>query len=119
MSFSKYLSHACNVMREFSVLNYDKAPETDLTAILTKHKIDVENKITQIVDKYSLFINLDSIDNAAEPYRYDYSKPDSYAYTPDYSESSKQISFIAEHNRVFVPVDYLTYIIAVKEDLYG
>ena len=119
LSFSKYLSHACNVMREFSVLNYDKAPETDLTAILTKHKIDVENKITQIVDKYSLFINLDSIDNAAEPYRYDYSKPDSYAYTPDYSESSKQISFIAEHNRVFVPVDYLTYIIAVKEDLYG
>lgn len=119
MSFSKYLSHACNVMRKFSILAYDKKPENDTVAILTKHKIDVENKITQIVEKYPQLIDLDSTDNSAEPFRFDYSKPDSYDYDPDYSENNQQISFIAEYNRIFIPVEYLKSIIAVKEDLYG
>ena len=119
LSFSKYLSHACNVMRKFSILNYDKTPETDKTAILTKHKIDVENKITQMVEKYPLLIHLENIDNAAEPFRFDYSKPETYEYEPEFFERNQQIPFVDEHNRIFVPVDYIKSIIAVKEDLYG
>lgn len=118
-AFSDYISHACNVMRKFSIIYYDNNPENDLITIMTKHKLDIEKLIRMIVDKYFLYIDLNNIDNSAEPFSYDFSKPVDYEYLPESGDrKSCKAEFITRNNHIILPVDYLDSIIAVKEDLY-
>lgn len=117
-SFSKYLSYACNVMRKFSIINYDKHPENDVISILTKHKMDIEKQIKLTVAKYSVYIDTDNIDKKVDPYLYDFSKLCDYEYKPDSVSYDNVIDFIVSNNKVHIPVDYIKSVIAVKEDLY-
>ena len=116
--FSEYLSHACNVMRKFSVINYDKHPQNDAIAVLKKHKFDVEKRIRMLTDRYAPYLDTANVDLKAEPYLYDYSRMTDYDYPPDEGNVLQPVTFITQNNSTDVPVGYLYSIIAVKEDLY-
>ena len=117
--FSDYISRACNVMRAFSILNYDKNPQNDKIAIMSKHRLDIEKRIRLIADKYLQYVDFDKIDYTVNPYDFDFSKLIDYDYLPEVADiKSHRADFICKNNHIYLPVDYLHSIIAVKEDLY-
>ena len=117
--FSDYISRACNVMRAFSIINYDKNPQNDMIAVMSKHRLDIEKRIRMIADKYSQYVDFEKIDYTVSPYDYDFTKLADYEYLPDDSgDKCHQAAFIGSNNHIYLPVDYLHSILVVKEDLY-
>lgn len=119
-TFSKYLSHACNVMREFSVLNYAKAYQKTKQKILANHKYIISEKIRAVNELFSNYIDAEDIRLSydAEPYNYNFTILRDYEYEMPYSDLNKEIDFIQTGNKIAVPVDYVESAILTREELY-
>lgn len=118
-SFSRYLSHACNVMREFSILNWLNKKEDVKLNIIKKHINDIEAKIKETEEmfagdySYRLGRYADE-----EPYAYDFTVACDYAYDIPYEESDITMEFISKDNYVVSPLVYIDSITVTREELY-
>lgn len=117
--FSKYLSHACNVMREFSVLNHYDTEKSRKINILKKHEHYV---LLQFQKAQSIFAG--SIDTESKritentPFNHDYSKDEVYSYDIMSSIKPGTTMFLFTDNYVETPVDYIEAITLTREELY-
>lgn len=118
-SFSQYFSHACNVMRCFSVLNYSEKVFATRQNIYKKHAWDIGKKIDEITRLFAGYIDPDSCDyQKADPFDYDFSVLCDYDYDIPYEQLTNSITFIQNGNTVEVPINYVSSIILEREDLY-
>ena len=122
-SYSQYLTHACNVMRGNSVLNYCRETEDPNSAkirILKKHSLDVRRIHMELQEIFSVFLPTAAEEADAEnAYNYDFFRPVDYEYPiPFLDEQKKTIDFLQVGNRVEVPVDFIKYLSIRREELY-
>ena len=117
--FSRYLSHACNVRREFSVLQYSEDEVPEKLKALRKHEQDIRSQIEEV---YRLFSkHLDRKGSGArnvEPYLYDFSQMVDYTYEMPRNNNHRTIRFLQAGNEVTVPVNYVRAITLEREELY-
>ena len=118
-SFSKYLSHACNVMRGFSVLNYSQKVFITKQNILKKHAWDIERKIDDVTELFSGYMDFDGYASwYEEPFDYDFSVLCDYDYEMPYEQIRNEISFIQPGYKIEVPINYIATIRLEREELY-
>ena len=118
--FSLYLSSACNVMREFSVLDTTENSYAKKQNILNNHKRIIIEKIKEVNELFSNYIENDAIsaDRIVAPYDFDFTEMCEYQFDMPYSDVEKSIVFIQEGNEVTVPIDYLKSVTVEREELY-
>ena len=121
--YSKYLSHACNVMRGNSVLNFCKDtehPDLAIIRILRKHEMDVLCVREETRDIFSQFLSSKQEDaDPTEGYPYDFTRPVDFNYPVPYENvSGSRIEFMQRGNLVDIPVDFVKRVHIRREDLY-
>jgi hypothetical protein len=121
--YSKYLSHACNVMRGNSVLNYRKETEDPCKfsiRIMNKHLFDLQRTRAELKDVFGQF--LPKANPETDPdncYSYDFTRPVDFSYPIPFSAEQKTtIEFLQKGNQVQVPVDFVRVVTIRREDLY-
>lgn len=118
--FSQYLSHACNIMRGVSVLEYPEGTFSKKLNVFQKHKRDILFKIDEVENIFSAYLStktrLSSVD--IDPFNYDYSVLSTYDYNYEYPVSRNNIELFQHGNEVQLPVDYVNKITFVREELY-
>lgn len=117
--FSRYLSHACNVMREFSIFNCFEKNEDKKLNTIRKHICDIDGKIHQI-GELILSYNVEEPEFAedVEPYYYDFTLMRNYTYEMPYTQTVTSIEFLMKGNEVIVPIDYIEKITIEREEIY-
>ena len=118
-AFSIYLSHACNVMREFSVFNRFRQTEDRKLNIMKKHIHDLDVRVEQAKEMVAQY-NVDEyiFDEYVAPYHYDFTLMENYTYDMPYNERDKSIEFLLKGNIVEISVDYIDKITLTREELY-
>ena len=122
--YSLYLSHACNVMRGYSVLNFrneQESPEATRLRIYKKHRMDIQQVRLELMDVFGPFLPREPGEvDMADSFDYDFSRPVDFAYPMPYSADQKtQIDFLQKGNLVEVPVDFVRSLRVRREELYG
>lgn len=119
-TFSTYLSSACNVMREFSVLELTENTYEKKQNILKNHRRIILKKIKEVNELFASYIDNGTFEanRTVQPYDFDFAVMEEYQYEMPYSEMQKSIVFMQEGNEIVVPVDYLEAVIAEREELY-
>ncbi len=118
-AFSSYLSHACGVMRSFSVLDYTGDSFYTRRNILRKHKYDIEEKMKEIAKDFDRYINFDTtLPSDTAPFEYDFSVNKTYSYDFPYPERHKSVYSSYAGSNSDLPVDYLKSVTIVREELY-
>ena len=122
--FSRYLSHACNVMRGFSVLNYLERKEDPYAArirVYKKHMADIKRTREELREVFGGYV----VERAGfdpekiDAYPYDFDRPVDFPYPIPYNEGMKcQIEFMQSGNTVQVPVNFVKRITVRREELY-
>ncbi len=121
--FSKYLSHACNVMREFSVFGFIKNNETEETRtikVMKYHLNEINDKIEEVTNIFGSYIDSNVIDRLEEaaPYHYDFAVCKHYDYDMPYRKEQNRIEFIQRGHEIEAPIDYIKAVILEREQLY-
>ena len=121
--YSKYLSHACNVMRGNSVMNFRKEtehPDVATIRILRKHEMDVLCVREEMRDIFSMFLTSDQADaDLVNSYPYDFTRPVDFQYPVPYEHmQGSRIEFMQKGNHVEIPVDFVKCVHIRREDLY-
>ena len=120
--FSEYLSHACNMMRGYSVLNYCDIrvePKAMLIRILKKHVSDIEQTREEIRGVFTGVTDWDVSDGAPTPFDYDFTRPVDFQFPIPYTEGmQRQIEYLQSGSTIRVPVDFIRRITARREELY-
>lgn len=119
-AFSDYLSHACNVMREFSVLNYSENQFRRKQHILRNHKRIISRRIEEV---NSFFADYTAAGDGgyfgeAAAYDFDFTVMAEYEYDIPYSPEQKEIDFLQAGNRIRIPTDYVNTVTLTREELY-
>ena len=121
--YARYLSHTCNVMRGWSVLNCRAGAEDPTGAklrILKKHETDIRCLREELREIFGTFLP----DSAPQTdpdcaYHYDFQRPVDYTYPVPFREDKCcKIEFLQRGNWVEVPVDFVSSIHLRREDLY-
>lgn len=118
--FSVYLSSACNVKREFAVIDAIDNDAFDYHKIYKKHEIDIERNMGDIMTLFNDFVEegfSEDIEDV-EPYPFDFDKPINYPYDMPYSDVGVTIDFLKPGNTVTAPIDFVTEITIRREELY-
>ena len=123
--FGKYISHACNVMRGYSVLNYRAENEPEQTReirLLRKHISDIEYARESMAEVFGPIADSSMLPDEieeVEPYNYDFSRSTDYSYPIPFSHSDRRkIDFLQPGNTVEVPVAFVKSITVRREELY-
>lgn len=118
-AFSKYLSHACNVMRGFSVLNYSEKCRISQQTIIAKHVYDIGKKVDAFSELFYGYIDLSTVRAGdIEPYYHDYSVLCDYEYDIPYELCKTTVEFLQVGNVIEVPIDYVKSVSLTREELY-
>lgn len=118
-TFSDYLSHACNVMREFSILDTINNKVDVHNNIYKNHEIEIKHCLTDIIGLFPEYIDENYVpEDNIEPYMFDFDKPCSYTYDFPYSSVENNIEYLRSGMRIGVPVDYIKCIKVKREELY-
>lgn len=117
--FSDYLSHTCNVMREFSVLNAADDAALIKCETMAQHARDIEDRIDEVYRLFFNYIN-EYVDYSEQmtPYDFNYTVLTRYSYEMPYSGDLKDIEFLQPGFRIEIPVDYLEAINMKREEFY-
>lgn len=121
---SDYLSHACNVMREFSVLNAIDSDTMKKRKTLFMHTHQIDKRIESIRDKFFKYIDEDLIEEHAktvghgEAYEFDFTDDEPQEYEIPYAADAKEIEFMQPGYVVEVPIDYLKEVTLRREEMY-
>lgn len=123
-SVSEYLSHACNVMREFSVLNAIDSDTMKKRRTLYMHTHEINKNIDSIYDKFFKYIDEDLIEEHAktighgEAYEFDFTDEEPQEYEIPYAADTKEIEFMQPGYVIEVPIDYLKEVTLRREEMY-
>lgn len=122
-SYSRYLSHACNVMRGFSVLNFCKSrkdPDMLLASLYKKHILDVRRARENMMEVFGQFISGKcAFDQRVEAYDYDFDRAVDYSYPIPFGEKLRQqVEFMQAGNYVAIPVDFVKRVTLRREELF-
>lgn len=122
--YSLYMSHACNMMRGYSVLNFrseQESPDVTRLRIYKKHRMDIEQIRLELADVFGPFLPQEPGEvDMNGGFDYDFSRPVDFAYPMPYSaDQKKQIDFLQKGNLVEVPVDFVKSLRVRREELYG
>ena len=122
-NYSKYLSHACNVMRGNSVLNFCKNlehPDAATIRILRKHEMDVLCVREEMQDIFAMFLSPEEANvDIADSYPYDFTRPVDFSYPVPFEQiHSSRIEFLQKGNMVSIPVDFVKCMYVRREDLH-
>ncbi len=118
-AFSRYLMHACNVRREFSVFRYLERDTRRKQNILKKHIHDVEEQIHGVNALFATSIAPDAfIGDEVTPYDFDFTQPGSYVYEVPYEDADTKVEFIQMGHTVTASVDYVHRVTLTREELY-
>ena len=123
-SVSEYLSHACNVMREFSVLNAIDSDTMKKRRTLYMHTHEINKNIDSIYDKFFKYIDEDLIEEHAktighgEAYEFDFTDEEPQEYEIPYAADAKEIEFMQPGYVIEVPIDYLKEVTLRREEMY-
>lgn len=118
-----YLTHACNMMRGYSVLNYRREterPEVIRMRLCKKHMLDVERVRQELEEVFGIMLP----ENPARPdvtlrYPYDFSRPVDFSYPIPYTAGQKsRVDFLQKGHTVEVPVDFVRSLQVRREELY-
>lgn len=122
--FSRYLSHACNVMRGFSVINFrehHEDPEVMRIRVYEKHLADIKRTREELREIFGSYVPERAVVDSekVDIYPYDFDRPVDFAYPIPYSDGMKcQIEFMQPGNTVQVPVNFVKRIAVRREELY-
>lgn len=121
--YSRYLSHACNIMRGNSVLNHrqdTQDPDSLKIRILRKHEMDVICVREELHEVFGTFIPKGKVEmDIEESYRYDFLRPIDMEYPMPYTDAQKtKIEFLQKGNLVEVPVDFIKSMRIRREELH-
>ncbi len=123
--FSRYLSHACNVMRGYCVLNHCREtdqPNQRAIRLIRKHQQDIRRQRAEIRETFSGVIPQYGRNPelaTQEPYEFDFTKTKDYVYPMPYREALKRkVSFIQSGNMIEAPVNFIDRIEVRLEELY-
>ena len=123
-AYGKYLSHACNMMRGYSALNYYEEhdhPALLRGRLLKKHISDItraQEVIREVFGSYAEDADPDSI-TQAEPYPFDFERAVDYDYPVPFTKGiSRTIEFMQPGYYVEIPVDFVKQIVLRREELY-
>lgn len=121
---AEYLSHACNVMREFSVLNAIDNDTLKKRRTLYMHKHEIDKHIDSIYEKFFKYIDEKLIEEHAksighgEAFEFDFTDEEPQEYEIPYTADSKDIEFLQPGYMVEVPIDYLKEVTMRREEIY-
>lgn len=127
-TFSQYLSHACMVMRESSVLKMADANETEETMnirILRFNLLRIEREIEKhykLLNEFSdesedtLLSDLDK--EMILPFDYDYTKQDEPKYEFYEETTNKEIDYMLKGHKVEIPMHCVNKVTLTREELY-
>lgn len=121
--YSQYLSHACNVMRGFQVLNFRSQsgdPDDLRVRVLKKHMADIRRIREELREVFSVYVDSWAVeDQDVGAYSYDFSRAVDFTYPVPYTEKMRcQIEFMQPGNTIQVPVDFVKRITVRREELY-
>lgn len=126
--FSKYLSHACMVMREKSVLNAAHTEETDdlqkvrmlrYNSVLLEKEIDKYDELLREFsdEKIETLLTKDE-QNQIKPFNYDYTTDDKFNYSVFTKRASKNIEYMLKGHYVSVPMLCVERVVLKREEFY-
>lgn len=119
LEFSRYLSHASNVMREFSVLKNASKEKNEKISIIKKHEFYISNQIEKAQELFYDGIGLEHLNiNEQTPYEYDFTKDVEYDYSILSVNKPRSIAFLNAGNMIDISVDYIDSIELKREELY-
>ena len=122
--FSRYLSHACNVMRGFSVINFrehHEDPNAMRIRVYEKHLADIKRTREELREIFGSYVPERAVvdPEKVDIYPYDFDRAVDFPYPIPYSEGMKcQIEFMQPGNTVQVPVSFVKRITVRREELY-
>lgn len=122
--YSKYLGHACNLMKSFTVLDFRSRfqdPESLKMMILKKHIEDIKRDRAQLFDIFGAFISGKCVfdQDEIDPYEYNYTRAVDYVYPLPFKENElTKIEYMQPGNEIFIPIDFLDRIVIRREELY-
>ncbi len=124
LGFSRYLGHACNMMRGWSVVNYYNEHEDADTLqmrVRRKHIEDIRGyraRLHEIFGEY--FTDPEYADPVlAESYIYNFSRPADFDYSvPFMPGENRQIEYLRPGCKITVPVNFVDRVTAKQEELY-
>lgn len=119
-TFSTYLSHACSVMRSFSVLKRLKHPISQKRETILFHEAIVDRNIKEAQKAFSGFVSFENVnyDAQCDAYNHDFSKMEEPEYQMPYEDIQMSIEFLQQGFMINVPVDYLEVVTMTREELY-
>lgn len=118
-TFSVYLSHACNVMREFSIIDIINSKIDVYSNIYRKHEIEIDRCMKNVIRLFPEYIEENyTPKEAIDAYDFDFDQPCSYNYEIPYSTVTNDVEFLHKGSKVAVPVDYIKCITLKREELY-
>lgn len=117
--FAVYLSHTCNVMREFSVFKWLNKKEDINLNILKKHIRDIECKTKEIEEMFVSDYNTRIDDFSDElPYTYDFTVARDYSYDIPYEDAETIIEYVIKGNQIKSSIGYIESVTLTREELY-
>lgn len=123
-NYSIYLSHACNVMRGNSVMEYHHKyanGEEQKIVVLKKHISDMEQRQAMIRDMFGKFVHWDrgKQEQTEEPYDYDFTRAVDYVYPlPEAPLLGTQIEFLEPGYQAEIPYGIVKKLELRREELY-
>lgn len=118
-NFSVFLSHCCNVMREFSVLNTTDKERVRKLNLLKKHEFYIKNQMVRAQNVFAGNIQLERTGvNNQTPYDYDFFADTEHSYGLESVAQEGLCEFLSTENFVKVPVDYIESVTLTREELY-
>ncbi len=124
LQFSRYLSHACNMMRGNSVINYfNEHEDKDVLQIRIrrKHLGDIARCREELRDIFGTYMTDPSLADPTltEAYPYNFSRAMDFDYSLPYTEGEeRQIEYMEAGCQITVPVDFVKRITVRLEELY-
>lgn len=117
--FANYLSHACNMMREASVLRTFDSIIDRKQRILAFHGARVEATIQEAAQFFTHFIDSENVEiTEADPYDYDFTVLKEYDYPIPYSDISHAIEYMQEGQTAEIGADYIVAIEVDRVEIY-
>ena len=117
--FSKYLSAACNVMRDHSVLQNRDSAVTRMKRVIKYHRLRVRENIVNVSSMFIKYVDFNNVDlKESEPYYYDFTILRDYDYEMPSINVNKRIEFLQHGYEIVAPVDYVNEVILTREELY-
>ncbi len=117
--FSEYLSHSCNVMREFSVLKWMNTENRKHLSVLKKHEHYVMKQLDKAQTVFAGSICVETASVApSEPFGHDFTKDVIYDYDFGTVIKPGTATFLHPDNVVNTPVDYIESVMLRREELY-